>query len=53
MATIVSLNFNTEGELELKDLKPINTGESDLLNAMTMIVKTGKGPKNQIPEHGL
>tara|TARA_B100000579_G_scaffold435715_1_gene459691 strand:+ start:969 stop:1523 length:555 start_codon:yes stop_codon:yes gene_type:complete len=37
---------------ELKNLKPINTGESDLFKAMTMIVKTGKGPKNQIPSIG-
>ena len=37
---------------ELKNLKPINTGESDLFKAMTMIVKTGKGPKNQIPSMG-
>tara|TARA_B100000287_G_C20523952_1_gene738121 strand:- start:59 stop:613 length:555 start_codon:yes stop_codon:yes gene_type:complete len=37
---------------ELKDLKPVNTGESDLLSAMRMIIKTGKGPKNQIPSMG-
>ncbi len=37
---------------ELKNLKPVNMGESDLFNAMTMIVKTGKGPKNQTPSMG-
>ena len=37
---------------ELKNLKPINSDESDLLKAMMMIVKTGKGPKNQIPSMG-
>ena len=37
---------------ELKDLKPISEGKSDLLNAMRMIIKTGKGPKNQIPSMG-
>ena len=37
---------------ELKDLKPVDTGDSDLLNAMRLIVKTGKGPKNQIPSMG-
>ena len=37
---------------ELKDLKPINTGESDLSKAMHLIVKTGKGPKEQIPSMG-
>ena len=37
---------------ELKDLKPINTGESDLSKAMRLIIKTGKGPKKQIPSMG-
>tara|TARA_B100000959_G_scaffold274950_1_gene327539 strand:+ start:405 stop:962 length:558 start_codon:yes stop_codon:yes gene_type:complete len=32
---------------ELKDLKPVNTGESDLLNAMKLISKTGSGPREQ------
>ena len=37
---------------ELKDLKPVKSGESDLLKAMKLIAKTGKGPKNQIPSMG-
>ena len=37
---------------ELKDLKPISSGESDLFKAMCSIAKTGKGPKNQIPSMG-
>ncbi len=37
---------------ELKDLKPVSTGESDLFNAMKMIAETGKGPQNQIPSMG-
>ncbi len=37
---------------ELKDLKPVKNSESDLLNAMRSIVKTGQGPKNQIPSMG-
>ena len=37
---------------ELKDLKPINSGESDLSRAMRLIIKTGKGPKKQIPSMG-
>ena len=37
---------------ELKNLKPINTGESDLLKAMKTVVETGEGPKNQIPSMG-
>ena len=37
---------------ELKDLKPINSGESDLSKAMHLIIKTGKGPKEQIPSMG-
>jgi hypothetical protein len=37
---------------ELKDLKPVKSGESDLLKAMKLIAKTGKGPENQIPSMG-
>ncbi len=37
---------------ELKDLKPINSGESDLSRAMRLIIKTGKGPKEQMPSMG-
>ncbi len=37
---------------ELKDLKPIKVGESDLFKAMKQISETGKGPKDQIPSLG-
>ena len=37
---------------ELKDLKPVNQGDSDLRTAMEMVAKSGKGPKNQIPSMG-
>ena len=37
---------------ELKDLKPIKDGDSDLLKAMKLIAETGNGPKNQIPSMG-
>ena len=37
---------------ELRDLKPIRGGESDLLQAMKLISKTRKGPKDQIPSMG-
>ena len=37
---------------ELKDLKPVKSGESDLLKAMKLIAKTGKGPENQTPSMG-
>ena len=37
---------------ELKDLKAVNTGDSDLRNAMKLVAKTGKGPDNQIPSMG-
>ena len=37
---------------ELKDLKPINDGDSDLKIAMKMISKTQDGPKEQIPSMG-
>ena len=37
---------------ELKDLKPVRNSESDLLKAMKMVAKTGKGPKEQTPSMG-
>ena len=37
---------------ELKELKPLRGGESDLFRAMKQISETGKGPKNQIPSMG-
>tara|TARA_Y100000768_G_scaffold374896_1_gene345122 strand:+ start:433 stop:987 length:555 start_codon:yes stop_codon:yes gene_type:complete len=37
---------------ELKDLKPVNNSQSDLLKAMDLVIKTGKGPKDQIPSMG-
>ena len=37
---------------ELKDLKPIRNSKSDLFKAMRLVIKTGKGPKEQIPSMG-
>ena len=37
---------------ELKDLKPVKNNDSDLIKAMRLIAKTGKGPENQIPSMG-
>ena len=37
---------------ELKNLKPVRGGESDLFRAMRQISETGKGPKEQIPSLG-
>ena len=37
---------------ELKDLKPIREGDSDLKVAMKLVAKTGKGPRDQIPSMG-
>jgi peroxiredoxin len=37
---------------ELKDLKPINSGESDLKMAMKMVAKTNKGPNQQVSSMG-
>ena len=37
---------------ELKDLKPINKGESDLRIAMKLVAASGKGPAKQIPSMG-
>ena len=37
---------------ELKELKPVRTGDSDLKNAMKLVAETENGPKNQIPSMG-
>ena len=37
---------------ELKDLKPVRAGESDLYKAMKQIAETNKGPNEQIPSMG-
>ncbi len=37
---------------ELKNLKPINSGDSDLKIAMKMVAQTQKGPVQQIPSMG-
>ena len=37
---------------ELKDLKPVKSGDSDLRTAMKLVAKSGKGPTNQIPSMG-
>tara|TARA_Y100001970_G_C13946336_1_gene705861 strand:+ start:139 stop:696 length:558 start_codon:yes stop_codon:yes gene_type:complete len=37
---------------ELKELKPLRNGDSDLKLAMTLIAKTQKGPSKQIPSMG-
>ena len=37
---------------ELKNLKPVKTGKSDLFKAMRQIAETGNGPKDQIPSMG-
>ena len=37
---------------ELKDLKPVRSGESDLFVAMKKIAETNSGPKDQVPSMG-
>ena len=37
---------------ELKELKPVKSGDSDLYKAMKQISETGKGPKDQTPSMG-
>ena len=37
---------------ELKNLQPVQKGDSDLKKAMKIIAEKGKGPKNQIPSMG-
>ncbi len=46
------MSCNIAAELErMKNLKPTE-GTSDLLNAMELIAKTSKGPKQQYPSMG-
>ena len=48
-----NLELQYRGRLrELKNLKPLRNSESDLLKAMNLVIKTGKGPKDQIPSMG-
>ena len=49
---IVQEAINKGSIKELKDLKPVNNSQSDLLKAMDLVIKTGKGPKDQIPSMG-
>ena len=51
--------YNTKLELqyrgrirELRDLKKVSSGESDLKKAMNLISTTGNGPRNQFPSMG-
>ena len=37
---------------ELKDLKPVRGGDSDLRIAMKLVAESGKGPADQIPSMG-
>ena len=37
---------------ELKNLKPVINGDSNLMAAMKLIAESGKGPKKQIPSMG-
>ena len=47
------LEFQYRGRIrELKNLKPVRKGDSDLRIAMKQISASGKGPKNQIPSMG-
>ena len=45
------MTINIKGP-ELKELKPLRNGDSDLKLAMTLIAKTQKGPLKQIPSMG-
>ena len=48
-----SLELQYRGRFrELKDLKPIKNGDSDLKIAMKMVAQTQKGPGEQIPSMG-
>ena len=48
-----SLELQYRGRIrELKELKPVRSGDSDLYKAMKQIAETGNGPKDQIPSMG-
>ena len=48
-----NLELQYRGRIKkLKDLKPVRSGDSDLLKAMKMVAKTGKGPAEQTPSMG-
>ena len=48
-----NLELNYRGRIrELNDLKPIGSGESELLKSMKLIAKTQQGPKEQYPSMG-
>ena len=47
------LKLNYRGRIrELNDLRPVGSGESDLLKSMRLIAKTQQGPKDQYPSMG-
>ena len=48
-----NLELNYRGRIrELNDLKPVGSGESELLKSMKLIAKTQQGPKQQYPSMG-
>ena len=48
-----NLELNYRGRIrELNDLKPVGSGESELLKSMKLIAKTQQGPKEQYPSMG-
>ena len=48
-----NLKLNYRGRIrELNDLKPVGSGESELLKSMKLIAKTQQGPKEQYPSMG-
>ena len=48
-----NLELHYRGRIrELKNLKPVGKGDSDLKNAMKLIAQSGKGPTHQIPSMG-
>ena len=48
-----NLELNYRGRIrELNDLKPVGSGDSELLRSMKLIAKTQQGPKEQYPSMG-
>ena len=48
-----SLELQYRGRIrELKDHKPVTTGDSELRIAMKLVTTSGKGPVNQVPSMG-
>ena len=51
-SNILAKKASLKANIIVKELKPIRSGDSELLNAMRMMSQTGKGPEDQVPSMG-